>query len=310
MSGSTRGHPDERRVAPRPATRGDTTRAQPGRAGVEPHPDLAAFQLAASQNRVIAWQQLLAVGVGQNAIYRRVAIGRLYRHHHGVYLLEPAHTASRLTLFTAAVYACAPHAFLSHQSAAELWELTNQRPGPIHVTVVARNPGIKGPGIRAHRTKTLTRKDVRERHRVPVTSPARTIRDLARTTDRDQLELLTATARRLGLVSASEFGGEPAFTRSKAERLFLSLVRQANLPEPRTNTRLHGYEVDFYWPQAKLVVEFDSWEFHKDRRAFERDRARDVNLTAAGCRVIRVTWRALTERPLETIARIAQALVQ
>src|SRR5205807_10000736 len=128
------------------------------------------------------------------------------------------------------------------------------------------------------------------------------------------LELLIATARRSGLVSERDprvkalIAHDPAFTRSKAEQLFLSLIRQAQLPTPQVNARLLGYEVDFYWREQRLIVEIDGYEFHRDRRAFERDRARDAALTAAGYRVIRITWRALAERPLETIARLAQAL--
>jgi very-short-patch-repair endonuclease len=276
--------------------------------------DRVIAQIAVQNNWVVSWRHLVARSVSRRAVAHRARVGRLYRIHHGVYLLEPATTASRLTLFTAAVYACAPNAFLSHQSAAELWGLTKQRPGPIHVVVVGRNPGMRRNGIRIHRTTTLTRKHVRHRHRVPITSPARTIADLAPSTAADELELLIATARRKGLISDRELRAlvkhDPAFTRSKAEQLFLRLIRQANLPEPRANFKLEGLEVDLYWPEHKLVVEFDSWEFHKDRAAFERDRARDAKLTAAGYRVIRITWRALTERPLETITRIAQALIQ
>ena len=48
-------------------------------------------------------------------------------------------------------------------------------------------------------------------------------------------------------------------------------------------------EVDVLWPAARLIVELDSWEFHRHRAAFERDRARDTRLLVAGYRTIRVT---------------------
>jgi len=272
--------------------------------------DSTIARIAADHNRVVSWRHLVAAGVNSDAIRHRLEIGRLYRIHHGVYLLEPPIEASRLTLLTAAVHACAPNAFLSHQSAAELWQLAPQRAGPIHVTVVGRNPGTRRQRLRIHRSTTLTRKDVRSRRRVPATSPTRTIRDLAPALDRDELELMVATAHRLGLVSGNQLAADPSFTRSKAEQLLLSLVRKANLPNPRTNARILGYEVDFLWPKQRLIVEIDGFEFHADRRSFERDRARDAKLIAAGYRVIRFTWRALRERPFETIARIAQALVQ
>jgi very-short-patch-repair endonuclease len=99
-----------------------------------------------------------------------------------------------------------------------------------------------------------------------------------------------------------------AFTRSEAERRLLSLVRQAALPEPLVNARVCGFEVDFYWPASRLVVEVDGRAFHGDERAFEQDRLRDQVLVAAGLRVIRVTWRQISENPLAVVARVAQAL--
>ncbi|MFZ0041498.1 MAG: DUF559 domain-containing protein [Solirubrobacteraceae bacterium] len=99
-------------------------------------------------------------------------------------------------------------------------------------------------------------------------------------------------------------------TRSKAERLLLALINEAELPRPMTNVRLHGYEVDFLWRAEKLVVEVDGHRFHGHRAAFERDRKRDQVLTAAGYRVIRVTWRQLEHEPVAVAVRIAQALAQ
>ncbi len=87
-------------------------------------------------------------------------------------------------------------------------------------------------------------------------------------------------------------------TRSEAERKLLELLRDARLPPPETNARVLGYEVDFLWRAQKLVVEVDGYAFHGHRAAFERDRAKDQVLVAAGYRVIRVTWRQLEREPL------------
>ncbi len=100
----------------------------------------------------------------------------------------------------------------------------------------------------------------------------------------------------------------PAFTRSTAERRLLKLIREAQLPHPLTNSRTKGYELDFLWPEQRLVVEVDGRRFHGHRAAFERDRRRDATLVAAGYRVIRVTWRQITEEPLAVVATLAQAL--
>ena len=100
---------------------------------------------------------------------------------------------------------------------------------------------------------------------------------------------------------------EPALTRSEAERRLLDLIRAARLPEPRTNVRIGGHEVDFLWPEIGLIVEVDGYVFHSTRAAFERDRRRDAELGALGCRVMRVTWRQLTDEREALVATLAVA---
>jgi very-short-patch-repair endonuclease len=63
------------------------------------------------------------------------------------------------------------------------------------------------------------------------------------------------------------------------------------------NVTLCGFVVDALWPQAKLVVELDSYGFHGHRQSFERDRERDAILQLAGYRVVRVTWRRIEREP-------------
>ncbi len=72
--------------------------------------------------------------------------------------------------------------------------------------------------------------------------------------------------------------------------------------------RLDGYVVDAVWIAQRLIVEVDGFRFHGHRAAFERDRKRDAALLALGYRVIRVTWRQITEEPLAVVATLAQAL--
>jgi very-short-patch-repair endonuclease len=100
----------------------------------------------------------------------------------------------------------------------------------------------------------------------------------------------------------------PALARSEAEERLLALIRAAKLPDPDVNARLGPYEVDFLWRRHNLVVEIDGFAFHSSRSAFERDRARDADLIAAGFRVIRVTWHQVTRRPEATAALISRAL--
>jgi very-short-patch-repair endonuclease/predicted transcriptional regulator of viral defense system len=285
--------------------------------------------LAEANNRVVTRRALDAAGIGTNVIAHRVMTGRLYRHHHGVYLLDPPQLASRIALLTAAVEACGPGAALSHRSAAELWELLPAHKGHIEVTVVAHNAGDR-PSIRRHRVAELHPRDIRTRHSVRVTSPARTVVDGASYLHGGELDEFVADAIAKGLTNARDIEaalarrptrrgtrrlravlsqrGGPRRTRSWGERRLLALLRQAGLPVPLTNRLLLGFQVDALWPDLNLVVEVDGYEFHGDRASFETDRARDAALVAAGYRVIRFTATQLDEQPMLVIGQLAAAL--
>ena len=97
-------------------------------------------------------------------------------------------------------------------------------------------------------------------------------------------------------------------TREELERRFARLVQEAGLSRPLFNTLVEGYEVDAYWPDAKLIVELDGYEFHRTRKSFEADRQRDATLLLAGYRVVRFTWRQLTRQPHAVIATVRRLL--
>jgi very-short-patch-repair endonuclease len=186
------------------------------------------------------------------------------------------------------------------------------------------------PGLRAHRVTALAPEDVVERHGLRVTSPARTLLDIASSIPTAELERVVEQAQVQRLVTRADLldvlrrgagrpgtrrlrtvvgpDDEPAFTRSEAERLLLALVRAAGLPAPRTNVRVAGLEVDAVWAQQRLVVEVDGWSYHRTRAAFERDRRRDGRLLVAGYRVLRITWRQLTRERERVIAMLAAVL--
>ena len=72
------------------------------------------------------------------------------------------------------------------------------------------------------------------------------------------------------------------------------------------NTQLCGFEVDAYWREHGLVVEIDSYRYHRTRRAFEADRRRDIALQAAGMRSVRITDLRIAAEP----DAVAKDLVQ
>jgi very-short-patch-repair endonuclease len=79
-----------------------------------------------------------------------------------------------------------------------------------------------------------------------------------------------------------------AGTKSGLEDRFLEQVRRHGLPDPLVNTRVQGIEVDFLWPETKLIVEVDG-AGHRRPRTQREDAERDARLEAAGYRVIRAT---------------------
>ena len=221
---------------------------------------------------------------------------------------------------------------MSHRTAAELWGLLPpEADSATHVTVCGRNPGARS-SIHTHRVRQLPEEEVTIRHGIPLTTPARTICDLAATEPLRDVESALAEVRIHRLATDRQINaviqraptrpGAPivrkllereddsGYTRSKAERLLRDLISKANLERPLFNEPLLGYVVDALWPHQRVIVEVDGYAYHAHRAAFERDRRRDQQLIAAGYRVIRVTWIQLRDRPIETITTIAQALAR
>ena len=172
-------------------------RASEGDRGVR---DAEIFRLAAQQHAVVSGRQLLELGLGYGAIKHRVDTGRLRRLRRGIYLVGP--TVLPLSLEMAAILACGPNAVLSHESAAALHQLLSYtaKGAPIVVTVGPADPGPR-PGIRIHRSSRLQPDGTTSRQRIPVTTPARTLLDLAATLTAGRMEQAVAEAHRKRLAA-------------------------------------------------------------------------------------------------------------
>jgi very-short-patch-repair endonuclease len=120
------------------------------------------------------------------------------------------------------------------------------------------------------------------------------------------LAVAAHATRQHGTVSTA--ADDPHITRSKLEERFLGLISDARLPRPKTNTMVGGHEVDFFWPEHRLIVETDGAATHLTRRAFEDDRRRDADLTILGYRVVRITRRQVAADPRATIATLVLLL--
>jgi very-short-patch-repair endonuclease len=191
---------------------------------------------------------------------------------------------------------------------------------------ITRGSGASRRGIRVHRTERVDPDEREILDGIPITSVHRTLLDLAaRGTDRE-LELALAVAldtrqtsrprlrrslaRRRRWPGASRLrllldpGEPPRLTRSPPEEQLLALIRSLDLPDPLTNHRVGSYELDVYWPEARLAIEYDSRAHHLGEDAFEHDRLRDARLAADhDILVLRVTGRQLGE-PAELARRL------
>jgi very-short-patch-repair endonuclease len=103
-------------------------------------------------------------------------------------------------------------------------------------------------------------------------------------------------------------GVESDRTRSDLEAAFLALYCRHCLPPPEVNVKLGRWEVDFLWREQRLVVEVDTWTYHRGSVAFEDDHARVLDLHSAGFTVLRFTDRQLEDEPERVVAVIREAL--
>jgi very-short-patch-repair endonuclease len=290
--------------------------------------EAAAAWVAGLQLGVIAFWQLEAAGLSRTAIAGHARRGLLHRLYRGVYVFGHAKLLPGGQEL-AAVLACGKGAMVSHRSAAALYGLCVPPQAAVHLTVERRSCRSRRR-LRVHNVERIDRRDCGLLRGIPITAPARTLVDFASDARSDELERAIAEAFVLRLVNEPELEAAagrarnhrgvaalraelrreagPQLTRREGERRMLKLLRDAGLPQPLTNTKVEGFEVDFLWPDQKLIVEFDGFQFHGHRAAFERDRRRDQRQIAAGYRVIRITWRQLAEEPLTVVATIARAL--
>jgi very-short-patch-repair endonuclease len=291
--------------------------------------DRAVAGLARRQEGMVSHAQLLAAELGRGAIELRLRNGRLHPYCRGVYSVGHTRLTARARLW-AAVLACGGPgaALLGYRAAAAPWDLTTMPSGPIDVITLRRSSSRNG--IRVHRSKSLEPQDITHIDGLPLTTPTRTIIDLADQLAPHRLERVLHRAEILRILdfaaiharlaalpgrrsrtlrrALESLAAGPQVTRSELEERFLALIAQLDLPRPKVNVIVAGYEVDFYWPDHNLIVEADGAAAHLTPKAFEQDRVRDARLTALGHRVVRITWRQLSTQP-KAVARLLRELL-
>jgi very-short-patch-repair endonuclease len=274
--------------------------------------------IAEAQHGLVTRAQLRGLGLGRGSIDGRIRAGRLVAVHRGVYAVGHR-PRTRHSTWMAAVLACGDSAVLSHRSAAALWGIRRWAPARAEVTTPAQR---RRPGIAVHVRRTTP--EERAVHvGIPVTSVARTIVDLAHELDADELERLvreTEFQKRLDVAAIRQslrWRGTPSLerlldriapTQSRHEDRLLRLCERFGLPAPLTQQSIGGRTVDFLWPEARLVVEVDSWDAHGTRSAFQNDRTASNGLQLAGYVVLRFTDTDLVRDPARVARLIRRAL--
>lgn len=232
--------------------------------------------------------------------------------------------------FLAAIKACGSGAVLSHFTAAAVLGIVEWDGRDPEVTVTGTATRIHR-GVRVHRTAAMESADVTWHRRLRITSPARTIIDLAGQLDYRSFRRAVRHALALGLVDVGTLvetllrlgprrgvrklrkilATGPAPTRSVLEDVVLDLILGGGLGQPDVNVPLiidaRRVVPDFRWPSQRLVVEADSRAWHDDKVSREDDAERQALLEAHGERVLRVTWAQAICQPGQTLARIRAA---
>lgn len=228
----------------------------------------------------------------------------------------------------AAVLACGDEgrAALSHSSAAAILGFGVEHAPGIEISRIAPSE-LRIPGIQVYRRPALGAGWFGHYEGIPVTTPVQTLIDLATRYEQRKVERMVNEADRLGLVRTDDLrealddhAGEPGvgrlrgildrrtfrYTRSELERAFLPLVRQAGLPTPETSVFLDGYEVDFWFPDLRLVVETDGLTYHRTPAQQAKDLERDQDHGAAGLSSLRFSHAQIKYEP-DRVVRILRA---
>jgi hypothetical protein len=278
-------------------------------------------RIASRSHGVVTRGQLLAAGLSGHQIDHRIGVGALIREHPGVYRV--GHRAPSVEArYMAAVRACGEGAVLSGRAAAYLLGLIKGRPPRPEVTAPVRR---RVEGVKTRRSRAAEAMIWRV---IPVTTPASTLVDIAgdmpeddlaqacheagvryRTTPRHVESVFARRPKARGAAKLRRIvSGETRVTLSRLEERSLKLLRGARLPLPKTNRPAGGRYVDCRWPEYKLTVELDSYQFHNSRHSWEQDRRREREAYARGDQFRRYTWGDVFEHPGPMMAELRALL--
>ncbi len=292
------------------------------------------IEYARANGGIITTNQARALGMDRRTLARRVQAGVLDRVTRGVLIL-PGTTVGFEPDLQAACRKL--NGVVSHQSAGQMHRFDGL-PWAAPTITVPHRLTHEFPGVRVHQSTDIDDDQVVTVRGLPVTSPERTVIDLAAVLKESRLDFVFDRALSSGTVDLSALSdlfaslarrGKPGTAamrrmlekRSQGylppdtvlEQRLLELIRKANLPLPTPQFRPDWLapkegRVDFAYPDRRLIVEADSRKWHLLMESFELDRERDNLAQIAGWRVLRFAWRDVVDRPDYVIDTIAAAL--
>ena len=284
--------------------------------------------LARRQGGHVTRSQLLQLGLDAPAVQSRQRRGLLIRVHYGVYAVGHLST-NPIDRAHGALLAAGPLSAVAGRSAATLWGMNDSWPHRLELISPLQR---RIPGLHIRRCSKLQRHDIRVHRGIRVTSPARTMLDIAqrassRALDRfhnelrmrnlikndDLVDVARRNPRHPGATILIELAGASAgeAKRSMLEVDWPRFASRYGLPEYELNVHVAGTRVDVLFTPDRLVVELDGWATHGTRHAYENDRLQDAQILAtSGIPTLRITRDAFKSDPAAQAERVRAVLAR
>jgi very-short-patch-repair endonuclease len=290
--------------------------------------DVSFERLVARQAGVVTLAQAVAAGMSAATVQRRVREGRWSRLHPRVYLVG-GHRPTPEARIRAAWLWAGPDAIVAGPAAAHWHHMLDQAPAIVDLTVPALSKPRPQPGIRLSR-RDLYGSDVTEPTEargggIRVAAPpfaaletAVALRDGSTFLDRALQKhvrfpaLYRCFCRNMGRTGSSTAGqllvAAADRADSAAERLLVSLLREAGLAGWVLGHPLGPYKIDLAFPAQRVAIEVDGWAWHVDPERFRHDRRKGNYVTRCGWDLLRFTWHGLHDQPAAAVSEIRETL--
>lgn len=295
--------------------------------------DADLYAIAAIQGGVIRRSQALEAGLTRHQIDGRVKTGQWVRVARGGYRLIELVGETELVRAAATVLSSA---VVSHSSAARIHRMSFVPIARASVTVHASKTH-KFSGVRVVRGMDMKRDHVEDWGGLAMTTVARTAFDLgsevsqrhlavivdealaSRRTTLDDLDDVLRDVERKGkpgvraMRSVLDARTESDRRQTELERIGLQVLKSGGLPSFEIEYPIPwrpDRRCDVAFVSAQLAIEWDSFRWHSQERVFQSDRERDREAIEHGWRVLRFTWKDVTENPDSVLHSVRRLLAQ